>query len=271
MGAIASASSIGAALSKAVYLSGAVNAQSSIGGALNAEKALQGEISASSSMVASISVYKALAGQVRGSTDMSATLTKRVGLAGAITSQSNIIADLLVVVPAPIYVSGAISATSVISANLTVVSPDIELEGDFITEIPLTGDFVTGVTLAGEFVTGITLEGGIEMAKTVQDFEMYAGEDKTITVPVADVGAIVSASWKLCEKVKYTDLITKNSTVPADLTIAGDSLIITLVPDDTEELDGKYYHEARVTDSVGRTETVAVGTGTIYRTAHDPE
>lgn len=117
------------------------------------------------------------------------------------------------------------------------------------------------------------------MAHQVQDFEIHAGSDLTITVPVTDDGTadgtpidITSAAgitWAAEGAESGTRAITK--TLGSGIELSGDSgedhiFIITLTDDDTESLLGWYKHEARVTDSVGGKTTVLTGMLEVHET-----
>jgi hypothetical protein len=103
-----------------------------------------------------------------------------------------------------------------------------------------------------------------------QDFDMFAGESKTIQVTVTDTTGgfkdITSATinWAL---QKITTIIVEKTT-PTEIVIVdgpGGLFNVTLLPADTEGLGpGLYQHQAEVTDSTGVTEVVFSGTITLY-------
>lgn len=95
------------------------------------------------------------------------------------------------------------------------------------------------------------------MTTTHQNFEMYAGEDQTITVspindsagdPYGDTAAL-TFSWVVrTSENATTDLITKATS--SGITNGTSALTIALADTDTEDLaPGTYYHECRTTDA----------------------
>jgi hypothetical protein len=109
-----------------------------------------------------------------------------------------------------------------------------------------------------------------------QNFEMYAGESKVLTVTVKDEAAAlidltgVSIEWIVKRfEDDVTGLITK--TVGHGITLSNQvtdkgEFTITLAPADTESLGGaSYYHEAEVTDVGGNVSTVTRGIMTVKK------
>lgn len=116
------------------------------------------------------------------------------------------------------------------------------------------------------------------MTSEDQNFEMYAGESKVITVTVKDAaGALVDiggASIEWIAKRSEDDavgLITKTTAAGGGITILDQTthkgeFTITLVPADTQSLGGaSYYHEAEVTDIATDVSTVMRGIVTIKK------
>lgn len=116
------------------------------------------------------------------------------------------------------------------------------------------------------------------MAHQVQDFEIHAGADLTITVPVTDDGTasgtpidITSATaitWGAENAETGVRAVTK--TLGDGIELSGDSgedhiFIITLTDEDTADLLGWYKHEARVTDG-GLKTTVLTGMLEVHET-----
>ena len=105
------------------------------------------------------------------------------------------------------------------------------------------------------------------MTKQNQDFLMWSGDDKVITVTVYDndddvvdvTGATIT--WRLSQNIESEALITK--TVGDGIAISGHTFILTLEPADTTSLSGRYYHEAEITDADGNVNTGMVGYATI--------
>lgn len=110
------------------------------------------------------------------------------------------------------------------------------------------------------------------MTSENQDFEMYAGESKVITITVNDAAGdpvdLSGATIKWAVKVNPDDAeatITKNSGEDGGIEILDQEtkkgqLTITLAPADTEEKGGvSYCHEAEVTDSEENVSTATRG------------
>lgn len=123
--------------------------------------------------------------------------------------------------------------------------------------------------------TGITqLKGiydlGARMTEVSQDFKMWAGDHRNLqfTVTGSDGSGQdltgTSIKWVLKESVDSASLILKQ-TSGSGITVSGSVMTVALVPADTTNLAGQYYHEAEVTDGAGNVSTTSVGTGTIEK------
>jgi len=108
------------------------------------------------------------------------------------------------------------------------------------------------------------------MAKTSQNFEMFAGDHKDLiyTVESAETLQGVTISWKMAKNFGTDPLIVKTSNDSAEISIEENVFTVFLDPEDTEniETDWVYYHEAEFTDGEGNVYTVATGTGKFYPT-----
>lgn len=110
-----------------------------------------------------------------------------------------------------------------------------------------------------------------------QNFTMYAGDTKIITVTVTDdddeavdlTGATIrwQASRLVVDEGFDADpLISKDNDTGGGIESASPStgvFEVTLDPDDTEDLSGLYYHEAEVIDADGNVATVMTGRMTV--------
>ena len=114
------------------------------------------------------------------------------------------------------------------------------------------------------------------MTSEDQNFEIYAGESKVITVSVKEAGIAVNLTgatdirWVVKRNEDdATALITKtlaSGITTLDQILHAGEFTITLDPEDTEDLGGaSYYHEAEVTDSAGDPSTVTRGILTIKK------
>lgn len=112
------------------------------------------------------------------------------------------------------------------------------------------------------------------MTKTVQDFSLYRGETKQITINVDDgagdaktlTGAtIVWEAFRIREAPGSKTVLKKSG---GDITLVNldgtdDGIRFTLDPADSARLDGIYEHEARVVDTSNDEAVVTVGKMTI--------
>lgn len=103
------------------------------------------------------------------------------------------------------------------------------------------------------------------MPATNQNFGMWAGNFMTLQIEVrlpdgtAPDLTGASAAWKLSDDPGGTALITKSASIVGP---TADPPVVQVSIDaaDTADLPaGQYWHEAEVTDSLGRLTTVAVG------------
>lgn len=91
-----------------------------------------------------------------------------------------------------------------------------------------------------------------------QNFEMRSGDDRTLTVTLRDRAGLVSLTgtyvWILASGDSPDDTaeITKTGSVTAGV------FVVTLADTDTDPLDGRYYHEATVTETSGAAENVSM-------------
>jgi len=117
------------------------------------------------------------------------------------------------------------------------------------------------------------------MTSEDQNFELYAGESKVLTVTVKDAaGALIDLTGSTIEWIvkraedDAAGLITK-TTVPitGGITLSNQTtnkgeFTITLLPADTLSLGGaSYYHEAEVTDAATNVSTVTRGVVTVKK------
>ena len=103
------------------------------------------------------------------------------------------------------------------------------------------------------------------------DFTMFQGDTKTLEFTVKDGdGAVVdltgatSIRWNLARRVSSAAIITKD--LDSGITVidaANGRFDVSLTSADTENLSGRYYHEAEVIDASGDVATVETGATTI--------
>lgn len=103
------------------------------------------------------------------------------------------------------------------------------------------------------------------MAKTDQDFEMFQGDDKELHVLVTDEDGMpvdltgATVTWKMYRSFKDEATvkdITSGISIPSPL---NGIFIVTLLPSDTENIFGGFFHEAQVKDIRGMVTTVMTG------------
>lgn len=106
------------------------------------------------------------------------------------------------------------------------------------------------------------------MTATEQDIEIWSGESKTIDpspLTEEDTDEIVDLAgatlrWVIVNRVNDEVLVTKE--LGDGITVRDEQngeWEINLVSADTEDLEGSYYHEARVVDGDGNESVVSVG------------
>lgn len=109
------------------------------------------------------------------------------------------------------------------------------------------------------------------------NFEMYAGDSKTLQILVLDEAALpaditgASIRWQLAQKLAGPALVSK--ATGSGITIVdgpGGRFDVALDPPDTEALKGCYYHEAEATNAGGVVSTVITGSAEIKPTLIKP-
>ena len=112
----------------------------------------------------------------------------------------------------------------------------------------------------------------------MKNFTMYSGDSKDIRIDVTDadgepanLATPVAVRWQLARSATQEPLISK-SLEDGEITMDGaSSFIVTLAPEDTIELSGKYYHEAEVILIGGIVATVVSGTARVLPALIPPE
>lgn len=97
------------------------------------------------------------------------------------------------------------------------------------------------------------------------DICIFAGDDLRIEVEVkdqygnqVDITTVTSITWKVANTPTSAPIVTKTFTT--DISISPlDTFVFNLVPADTTSLSGRYYHEAEIVTSTGKTYTVLTG------------
>ena len=106
---------------------------------------------------------------------------------------------------------------------------------------------------------------------TAQDFSMYSGDTKVLTVTVKTAAEVVvdltgyTVKWKAVLSGLDTPLEKDNGGAGGVVITNAVSGIfeVTIDPADTSEVNGAFKYEAEITSGVGVVSTVAIGTMTV--------
>lgn len=105
-------------------------------------------------------------------------------------------------------------------------------------------------------------------------FEMVSGDSKTLRVKCIGIdrqpfslAEAVNVTWGLAKSVSSPTLVTKNLTSGVSIVQDGDDWLIDveILPSDTEDYKGSYYHECQVIFSNGAVATPFSGDVTIVQ------
>ena len=111
----------------------------------------------------------------------------------------------------------------------------------------------------------------MDQAMDQQNFEMFQGDSKDLVVTVSDAAGQpvdltgASIKWRAAPAVDSAVATISKATgsgIVITDAVAGE-FTVSLVPADTQTLDGEFYHEAQVTDAAGAVSTVLSGHLTI--------
>ncbi|OME86914.1 hypothetical protein BK120_08300 [Paenibacillus sp. FSL A5-0031] len=104
------------------------------------------------------------------------------------------------------------------------------------------------------------------MAMKNQNFEMFAGDTKNVTVTVTGVDLTgASVKWAMKKSIYNAEPDVYKDTLTGVTITAPDKFVIAFKPADTAALSGGFYHEAEVTDASGNVSTLLSGTITVNR------
>lgn len=96
-----------------------------------------------------------------------------------------------------------------------------------------------------------------------QNFTIFAGDSKNIIAKVLDENNLpadltgCSIKWALKNSVDTIENLILKTT--PNINIVGNEVHIKLVPDDTKNLVGTFYHECEVVDTAGDVSTIFTG------------
>ena len=102
------------------------------------------------------------------------------------------------------------------------------------------------------------------MTKTAQNFEMWQGNTKSLAITVtgsdgSGYDLIGASATYVMEREPGSGSLIRKTTSGSEISISGSVLTVVLNPTDTLGLDGLYYHEAGIVNSVSQLETIMVG------------
>jgi len=112
------------------------------------------------------------------------------------------------------------------------------------------------------------------MTKIAQNFEMWAGDTKDLTVTITGSDSSgysltgASVTWLLEESPGSGSLVRKHisgSVSGSGISISASIMTVSIAASDTEGLAGTYYHEAEATDAAGNVATLFVGSAKINK------
>jgi hypothetical protein len=112
------------------------------------------------------------------------------------------------------------------------------------------------------------------MGTVKQNFEMWAGDAKTVAIAVTDAaGAVVNLTgmtitWSLSRHPSKTPALVTKTIANGGISVPTPTtgiFNVSLVAADTSALDGLYYHEAKIRDAQNADTTVATGYATINK------
>ncbi len=103
------------------------------------------------------------------------------------------------------------------------------------------------------------------MSKTINK-SMRSGVDKVMPFSAVDNDGVAvtvtggSATYEIATSRRATSSLVSLTSGAGDITLTGTTVTVTLVPTDTDNLDGSYYHELEVVDAAGAVLTGFTGT-----------
>lgn len=110
------------------------------------------------------------------------------------------------------------------------------------------------------------------MTAVGQDFVMRQGDNKLVHITVIDEGGQVvnltgsTVNWVMYRRNPDNPILQKTTASGISLTLPVSGLLtIALLPVDTQDLLGRFYHECEVTDASNNISTVTEGVVTIYK------
>lgn len=133
-----------------------------------------------------------------------------------------------------------------------------------IGSILLKGSVELYVNLKAKQELFVRLKGGVNMAELNQNFSMFAGDSKYLTVSVDGVTDFTGADikWVLKNSVNSSENVLLKTT-SSGISIVNGMIQIKLDPADTEAIRGAYYQECELTDSANNVSTIFTGFATV--------
>lgn len=113
---------------------------------------------------------------------------------------------------------------------------------------------------------------GVTMTAVGQDFTMRQGDSKIVNITVVDENnevldiTGVTVNWIMYKRNPDNPILQKTTTSGISLTLPTSGILtINILPQDTENLLGRFYHEAEITDTNENISTVTEGSVTIFK------
>lgn len=104
------------------------------------------------------------------------------------------------------------------------------------------------------------------MTRKNQYFSMVAGDDQDLVVTVKNEAGVVvditgsTIKWAMKKTVNGQAQVSKTTTSGITLTTPSSGVFtISLGSVDTQTLSGRYYHEAELTNNIGKKKTIMTG------------
>lgn len=107
---------------------------------------------------------------------------------------------------------------------------------------------------------------------TIQNYSMISGDSKSIDISLVDndgaavdVSTAGTATYKIASGPNADSVVYVTKSLVSGITVATSTVTVALVPSDTENLSGAYYHELLIVDAEGKQFRPIQGKVTITR------
>jgi hypothetical protein len=134
-----------------------------------------------------------------------------------------------------------------------------DTKNELIGVIHLRGERKLYIELQGKQELYVNLKGGVSMTKENQSFSIYQGETKYLLIDVKDVEDLTGSTFTWTLKQDETVLLTKTN----DINVVNGKIQIKIVPDDTNGMNGTFFHVCEMIDTMGNGSVVTTGAVTV--------